>query len=71
MARTKKATRPELDMAVIDLDALYDQMIDLQCELLAERCAADFGGHDNAEKVGYATKSVDVMLAMMEGRWMR
>lgn len=67
MSRTKKATRPELDPGVIDLDAIYDMLIDLQVELLTERNAFDFGGHDYGYKVGYATSMVNIMLALMEG----
>lgn len=69
MAR-KKVTNQLADPAVIDLDALYDQMIDLQVELLAERDPADFGGHDYAYKCGYAISAVNFMLAVMEGRVM-
>ena len=67
MAR-KKATSQLADPAVIDLDAVYNILLDLQIELLAERNAVDFGGHDYGYKVGYATTSVNYAIALLEGR---
>lgn len=67
MAR-KKATNQLADPAVIDLDAVYNVLIDLQMELLAERNAVDFCGHDYGYKCGYATTSVNYAIALLEGR---
>lgn len=67
MAR-KKATSQLADPAVIDLDAVYNLLLDLQVELMAERNAADFGSHDYGYKVGYATSAINYALALLEGR---